>query len=505
MLSNQHRSLVLNTMNNKAKKNYTFIDLFAGCGGLSLGFEMAGFTSVLAIDNWKDALTTYAYNRKGARTLCADLATLDPFKIKAEYGISEMDAYHFLSKNQYCRCFDWSEGFDNILDIISFVEKRVLNLRGETLSIPQHKLLKEYSKSPLFREKGGWMQFVLSETSSILKYYKLKLVNFDFSDDVYRIIISTESNSLHLCELSLADYCFKFHFPMSVKSSERKVLGDVIVKDSDQDESLFFSEKAVAGMMAVREKMNKGRAMSLSEPCNTVSAHLAKVSLNSTDPVYMVGERYRRFSSREVARIQSFPDSFYFDSVSQIRQYKAIGNAVPPVMMWHVIHSLQKVMSIQQVDFSELKEQYPTGIVKNKPNISHLEIDKSKNLLIGLVKADNIDQYLDRSAKVYYTGKRFPSTVALNKLYYFMPYVKNKGIRDLYFIKIARIGTRKEGQPDEDKNDFRLVFEIEFVEQMFDDYKPIKLEIWKTFTDTTIDGLRKYIYIKTNQKYNRKL
>ena len=48
------------------KNRHTFIDLFSGCGGLSLGFEMAGFTGVLAIDNWKDALTTYAYNRKDA-------------------------------------------------------------------------------------------------------------------------------------------------------------------------------------------------------------------------------------------------------------------------------------------------------------------------------------------------------------------------------------------------------------------------------------------------------
>lgn len=140
-----------------------------------------------------------------------------------------------------------------------------------------------------------------------------------------------------------------------------------------------------------------------------------------------------------------------------------------------------------QVDFAEIKEQYPTSIVENKMDSTCLlDIDRTKNVLVSLVKTDNIDQYLDRSAKVYYTGKRFPSTVALNKLYYFMPYMKSKGIRDLYFIKIARVGTRKEGQPDEDKNDFRLVFEINFVGQMFDDYKPIKLDIWRTFTDTTI-------------------
>ena len=116
-------------------------------------------------------------------------------------------------------------------------------------------------------------------------------------------------------------------------------------------------------------------------------------------------------------------------------------------------------------------------------------IDKTKNLLICNVKKDNWEQYLDGSAKIYYTGKKFPTTVALNKLYYFMPYLSGKGIRDLYYIKIARLGYRKEGQEKEDKNDLRLVFEIEYVGQLFKDYKKVKLEIWRTFTDTTLSEL----------------
>jgi hypothetical protein len=100
-----------------------------------------------------------------------------------------------------------------------------------------------------------------------------------------------------------------------------------------------------------------------------------------------------------------------------------------------------------------------------------------------------MSQYLDQSAKVYYTGKRFPATVALNKLYYFMPYVKGKGVKDLYFIKMARVGTKQEVHPECDDNDFRLVFEIEYVKQLFDDYRPIHLDIWRTFTDTTITNL----------------
>ena len=149
------------------------------------------------------------------------------------------------------------------------------------------------------------------------------------------------------------------------------------------------------------------------------------------------------------------------------------------------------VARVKQLNFFEVLQQYPENIVENTPVVQPAkkqepDVEMDKNVLISLVKNDNVERYLDQSAKIYYTGKKFPSTVALNKLYYFMPYIKRKGIRDLYLIKIARVGTRKEGQPDNDPNDFRLVFEIEFVKKLFKDYKPVELEIWHTFTDTTM-------------------
>ena len=162
----------------------------------------------------------------------------------------------------------------------------------------------------------------------------------------------------------------------------------------------------------------------------------------------------------------------------------------------------EKKTKYAQLNFLDLFEQYQNNnIVENSivredmveyvaSSHKHL-INESKNVLISLVKKDNFEQYLDKSAKIYYTGKRFPSTVALNKLYYFMPYLKGKGIRDLYLIKIVRVGTRREGQSGEDKNDFRLVFEIEYVTQLFDDYQSIDLKIWRTFTDTTLKNLLK--------------
>ena len=110
---------------------------------------------------------------------------------------------------------------------------------------------------------------------------------------------------------------------------------------SDVDEKYYFSDRAVAGMMKKRETMNKGRAQDINKPCNTVGAHLAKVSLNSTDPVLMQNDRYRRFTPREVARIQSFPDEFELVG-SEAAQYRALGNAIPPVMFWHVARAVKE-------------------------------------------------------------------------------------------------------------------------------------------------------------------
>ena len=221
---------------------------------------------------------------------------------------------------------------------------------------------------------------------------------------------------------------------------------------------------------------------------------------------------YRRISQSEACRIQGFPDNYILPP-TRPRWMKLIGNsvAVPVIKILAnsvvdtgvfdekvetdaVVKEKHTIIRHKQLNFFDVLQQYPENIVENavpKPHQQQLQklepdVDESKNVLISFVKPDNVERYLDQSAKIYYTGKKFPSSVALNKLYYFMPYIKRKGIRDLYLIKIARVGTRKEGQPDNDPNDFRLVFEIEFVKKLFKDYKPVELEIWHTFTDTDI-------------------
>ena len=53
------------------------IDLFCGCGGMSKGFEMAGFEVAMAIDFWDDAIKTYRHNAPGVDAQCMDIHQLD--------------------------------------------------------------------------------------------------------------------------------------------------------------------------------------------------------------------------------------------------------------------------------------------------------------------------------------------------------------------------------------------------------------------------------------------
>lgn len=67
---------------------------------------------------------------------------------------------------------------------------------------------------------------------------------------------------------------------------------------------------------------------------------------------------WRRLSVRECARLQSFPDTFNF-TTSASAAYKAIGNAVPPVMAWHIARSIFYTLdNLGLVEYEEVEKQY---------------------------------------------------------------------------------------------------------------------------------------------------
>ena len=130
-------------------------------------------------------------------------------------------------------------------------------------------------------------------------------------------------------------------------------------------------------------------------------------------------------------------------------------------------------------------------------------VEVGNRVLIGLVKEDNrlFQAFMDGTATLYYSGKQFPTTIALQDLHFFMPYIKGKGIRDVYEIVKVRTITGKEAkQTDEDDADsksLRLAFKLRYVRKQYAEFQPIDTTkmIVHTFVDTTFDKLEECVII----------
>lgn len=213
--------------------------------------------------------------------------------------------------------------------------------------------------------------------------------------------------------------------------------------------------------------------------------------------------RYRRLTPIELERLNMFPDNHTcHPDVSDGRRAFLMGNALVCGIVQQIGKSLYRFIyekepvSTRPIDIQrdaqpkldfDLFAKLEPQLKVNKPKKNHT-LDMTKNLLIGFVKSDNTDYFLDGGqTKIYYTGKTkgFPSTVALNKLFYFMPYIKGKGVKDLYLIRIARIGNKAEIHPETEDKDPRLVLELEFLESL-PNYVMIKPNIFNTYRDTVL-------------------
>ena len=217
--------------------------------------------------------------------------------------------------------------------------------------------------------------------------------------------------------------------------------------------------------------------------------------------------RYRRLLPIELERLNMFPDNHTLHpEVSDGRRAFLMGNALVCGIVEQIGKSLYQFIYDEapissrpiftnrdanpMLDLGLFDEENKTLVV-NRPKKQYT-LDPTKHLLIGLVKKDNEDYFLkEEPTKIYYTGKTksFPSTVAINKLYYFMPYIKEKGVRDLYLIRIARIGSKAEIHPNSMDEEPRLVFELEYLESL-PEYELISLtRYW--FKDTLLGSIMK--------------
>lgn len=324
--------------NAMTKKTYKVASLFCGCGGSDLGmiggFDYLGkqykklpFDIVYAIDNNPNAVKTYNSNFEHPAK-CADVLQED---------FSSLPDIDVMIGGFPCQSFSTVNPTKDTNDARANLYKQIVRF----LQTKHPKFFVcENVKGLLTLQKGGIIRRIVNEFEGCgynVQYRLLKAVEYGIPQRRERVIIIGIRK----------DQNVRFEYPGIENSEEACVpLKSVIEELAIKDSRYYFSSKAVEGMKKAKNNMKRGLWQSLDGPCLTITSHLAKTSINSRDPVLLVDpdkELYRRFTPREAARIQSFPDSFDFP-VSEHNAYLQIGNAVPPVLMWHIARALEKAI-----------------------------------------------------------------------------------------------------------------------------------------------------------------
>ena len=530
-------------------RQYNSVELFAGAGGLALGMSLAGFHHVLLNEFDTSACNTLKTNKPNWNVIEGDVRHIDftPLRGKVDFlsGGFPCQAFSYAGKQagfndtRGTLFFELARAVkeirplvfmgENVKGLISHDEGRTFDTIRNTIKELGYTLVDpRVLKAIMYQVPQKRERLILIAIRNDVA----DKVQFHWPTPFYRVL--TLRDALHKSDIFDTDVSETIGF--SYPEKKKQVMALVPQGGNWRDLPEDIAKSYMGGSWLLGGgKTGMARRLSLDEPSLTLTCSPCQKQTERCHPT-----ETRPLSVREYARIQTFPDYWQFQG-TVAAQYKQIGNAVPVNLAWAIgrslirllndiqrVHTLEtddctsavsifmheyskckfikdnttqtsiKKDSTKQLNLFSLFELYAdNSIVDNsfvhdgavKYQTSSKLVLPQKNCLVCLVKKDNFKQFENQTAKIYYSGKKFPSTVALDKLFYFMPYLKSKGVRDLYLIKSARVGNRKEGQKDEDLSDFRLVFDIEFVKQVFDDYQPIGLKIWMTFTDTTLNEI----------------
>lgn len=136
----------------------------------------------------------------------------------------------------------------------------------------------------------------------------------------------------------------------------------------------------------------------------------------------------------------------------------------------------------------ELLQKHAVEIVEQVIPQKGTLLEVKNRVLVGVVKEDNpqYKNFLNGTANLYYSADTFPSTIPLDGIDYFAPYLHDKGVRDLYEVISVHTAIKVKGQYD-DK--LRITFDLKYLRPLFGEYKIIPLPILHTFADITLDQL----------------
>lgn len=337
-----HNFGVILKMNKKHESSLRVISLFSGCGGMDLGFQREGYKIVFANDIESSVKDTYETNLRHEIKI-EDIRNFNKSDIpQAEIVIAGIPCQPFSNAGNRQSTKDTDGNlFLQVLEVITSQPKRPKvvvfeNVRGFLSSRDENGILLTDRFSAEMRQLGYSTFFKL-----------LNAADFGVPSNRYRVFI--------VCVLT--ELQKDFIFPELNEKIQPKTVGAIINKQLPHNEiqevwNLPPSSKRLVGFipeggswknipddklserfLKIRRNPKKYRAPNFyrrfarDEIMGTVTATSSPENSGILHPL-----EDRRYSVREVARFQSFPDSFKFLGENVSAKYKMIGNAVPPLL-----------------------------------------------------------------------------------------------------------------------------------------------------------------------------
>jgi DNA (cytosine-5)-methyltransferase 1 len=330
--------------------NYTIIDLFSGCGGLSRGFEMADFNVLLGIDNWLDALKTFEKNHNNSKILHADLQNIHPKDVQFNFNLPSVD---IIVGGPPCQGFsiagkravddDRNKLYKNFVEFVAyfkpkaFVMENVPNIMSMDNGEVKKQILSDFTNLGYNISYKVLLASDYGVPQNRKRAFFVGLLNgktFEFPEkNIENPVTSWEAIS----DLPDSEVIDGYKYPMPPQSEYQTIMRKHSTTLHNQ-QLTAHSEKTVSTIALVPDGSNyKSLPMELK---NTRNVNIAWTRLNSQKPSFTIDTGHRHHfhykfnrvpTVRESARIQSFPDDFIFLG-TKTSQYKQVGNAVPPLL-----------------------------------------------------------------------------------------------------------------------------------------------------------------------------
>ncbi len=330
---------------------YKIVELFAGAGGLALGMEKAGLTSVLLNEIDKYACETLRKNRPHWNVIEGDIRQLDFRLFK--------DKIDVVTGGFPCQAFSYAGkklGLEDARGTLFYEFARAVKYIRPLICVGEN------VRGLLQHEKGRTLQGMISVLDEIgydvlpprvlkaifhrvpQKRERLLIVGIRKDADIRYDFPVPHKELFGLRDALKAGSLYDEDVPESVgisyPESKRAILDAVPPGGYWRDLPIELQKKYMKGSFHLSGgKTGIARRMHWDEPCLTLTCSPAQMQTERCHP-----EETRPFTVREYARIQTFPDDWRFAG-SVAEQYKQIGNAVPVNLAEEVGHSLVKALN----------------------------------------------------------------------------------------------------------------------------------------------------------------